>query len=86
MGDALDQGGIVNVAIAEAPVVPALPIWPAGVVILAGLVTAATTGAGAAFAADYFDSALRTPEDVFTCLELPVLASLPAKKETRLSA
>jgi uncharacterized protein involved in exopolysaccharide biosynthesis len=86
MGDALDQGGIVNVAIAEAPVVPALPVWPVGMVILAGLVTAATAGAGAAFAADHLDPALRTPEEVFSCLDLPVLASLPAKTRTRLSA
>ena len=86
MGDALDEGGIVNVAIAEQPVVPALPVWPAGVVILAGLLTGITMGLGAAFAADYLDPALRTPEDVFTCLELPVLATLPARTETRLSA
>ncbi len=30
------EGGIVNVAIAEQPVVPALPVWPAGVVVLGG--------------------------------------------------
>jgi hypothetical protein len=30
MGDALDEGGIVNVAIAQKPVVPALPVWPPG--------------------------------------------------------
>lgn len=86
MGDALDQGGIVNVAITEAPVVPALPVWPAGAVLLAGLVTAATAGAAAAFAVDHFDPALRTPEEVFSCLELPVLASLPAGTRSRLSA
>jgi len=32
MGDALDEDGIVNVAIAEQPVVPALPVWPAAAV------------------------------------------------------
>jgi uncharacterized protein involved in exopolysaccharide biosynthesis len=37
MGDALDEGGIVNVAIAEQAVVPALPVWPAGMVVLVGL-------------------------------------------------
>ena len=65
MGDALDEGGIVNVAIAEQPVVPALPVWPAGVVVLVGFVAALTSGTGAAFAADYLDPALRTPEDAF---------------------
>jgi uncharacterized protein involved in exopolysaccharide biosynthesis len=86
MGDALDEGGIVNVAIAEQPVVPALPVWPAGGVILVGFVVALTTGTAAAFTTDYLDPALRTPEEVLTCLEIPVLASLPASNGRRLSA
>ena len=86
MGDALDEGGIVNVAIAEQPVVPALPVWPAGVVVVVGFVAALTSGTGAAFAADYLDPALRTPDDVLACLEIPVLASLPEKMDRRLSA
>jgi polysaccharide biosynthesis protein PslE len=86
VGDALDQGGIVNVAIAEQPAVPALPEWPAGTVILMGFVAALTAGTGAAFAADYMDPALRTPEEVLAYLEIPVLASLPEQKDRRLSA
>jgi len=86
MGDALDQGGIVNVAIAEQPVVPALPVWPAGTVLLIGFVAALTSGTGAAFAADYMDPALRTPEEVLAYLDIPVLASLPAENDRRLSA
>jgi uncharacterized protein involved in exopolysaccharide biosynthesis len=86
MGDALDQGGIVNVAIAERPVAPALPVWPAGGVALIGMVTAIVAGTGAAFAADHLDPALRTPEEVLACLEIPVLASLPGKTGRRLSA
>lgn len=86
MGDALDEDGIVNVAIAEQPVVPALPLWPAGVVVLVGFVGALTSGTGAAFAADYLDPALRTPEEVFECLEIPVLASLPEGEIRRRSA
>ena len=86
MGDALDEGGIVDVAIAEQPVVPALPVWPAGVIVLVGFAAALTSGTGAAFAADYLDPALRTPEDVVACLKIPVLASLPEKMGRRLSA
>ena len=86
MGDALDEGGIVNVAIAEQPVVPALPVWPAGVVLLVGFAAALTSGTGAAFAADYLDPALRTPEEVLRCLEIPVLASIPEEMDQRLSA
>ena len=86
MGDALDEGGIVNVAIAEQPIVPPLPVWPPAVVIVVGFVAALTSGTGAAFAADYLDPALRTPEEVLACLEIPVLASLPEEKGRRLSA
>jgi uncharacterized protein involved in exopolysaccharide biosynthesis len=86
MGDALDEGGIVNVAIAEQPIVPALPVWPAGVVVLVGIVAALSAGAGGAFAADYLDPALRTPEETSACLHLPVLASIPERIGRRLSA
>jgi uncharacterized protein involved in exopolysaccharide biosynthesis len=86
MGDALDEGGIVNVAIAEKPAVPALPVWPAGVVVLVGFAAAMTSGTAAAFAADYLDPALRTPEDAWLCLKIPVLASLPEGMGRRLSA
>jgi uncharacterized protein involved in exopolysaccharide biosynthesis len=86
MGDALDEGGIVNVAIAEQPVVPALPVWPVGVVLLVGCVAALASATGAAFAADYLDPALRTPEEALACLEIPVLASIPEGVSRRLSA
>ncbi|MGA8865635.1 MAG: hypothetical protein WB510_01630 [Candidatus Sulfotelmatobacter sp.] len=85
MGDALDRGGIVNVAIAEEPVVPALPVWPAWVVVAGGFLAAGASGAGAAFARDYLDPAFRTPEEVQACLDVPVLASLP-KNGRRLCA
>src|SRR5271166_2870139 len=86
MGDALDEGGIVNVAIAEQPIVPALPVWPAGLVLLVGFVAALTSGTGAAFAADYLDPGLRTPEEVLAYLEIPVLASIPEETGLRLTA
>jgi uncharacterized protein involved in exopolysaccharide biosynthesis len=86
MGDALDEGGIVNVAIAEQPVVPALPKWPPAIVVVVGFIGAVASGTGAAFAADYLDPALRTPEEVFECLEIPVLASLPERTGRQLSA
>ena len=79
MGDALDEGGIVNVAIAEQPVVPALPVWPAGVVVLVGFVAALSSGTGAAFAADYLDPALRTPEEVFSVFGNPGLGFDPGR-------
>ena len=65
---------------------PALPVWPAGVVVLVGFAAALTSGAGAAFVGDYLDPALRTPEEVLACLEMPVLASIPERMGRRLSA
>jgi uncharacterized protein involved in exopolysaccharide biosynthesis len=86
MADALDQSGIVNVAIAEPPVVPALPASSAWALLAIGLVAAGTAGTGAAFAADYADPAFRTPDDVVTYLHAPVLASLPRIARGGLSA
>ncbi|MGA9980098.1 MAG: hypothetical protein WBQ08_15880 [Candidatus Sulfotelmatobacter sp.] len=83
MGDALDERGIVNVAIAEQPVVAALPLWSAWVVLAAGLVAGGVTGTAAAFAADHLDPAFRTPEEVLAYLGTPVLASLPRKTADR---
>ncbi len=84
MDDALDERGIVNVAIAEHPVAPALPVWSGWMVFAIGLITAGAAGTGAAFAADYVDPAFRTPDDVVVYLNSPVLASLPRRTRGRL--
>jgi len=86
MDDALDERGIVNVAIAERPIVPALPMRSAWSVLAIGFVAAAVTGTGSAFAADYLDPAFRNPDDVMAYLNAPVLASLPKNLRRSLSA
>ncbi len=86
MDDALDERGIVNAAIAEQPVAPALPVWSAWMLLAVGLVTAGVAGTGAAFVADYIDPAFRDPDDVLAYLNAPVLASLPRRAHGRLSA
>jgi uncharacterized protein involved in exopolysaccharide biosynthesis len=83
MADALDRHGIANVAIAEEPVAPVLPAWSNLSVLLIGFAGAGISGIGAAFLADYLDPALRTPDEVFACLNLPVLASLPCDTPRR---
>jgi uncharacterized protein involved in exopolysaccharide biosynthesis len=83
MADALDERGIVNVAIAERPVAPALPLWSTLTVLVAGLALAGAAGAGAAFTVDYLDPAFRTPDDVLMYLNAPVLASLPRGMRSR---
>jgi uncharacterized protein involved in exopolysaccharide biosynthesis len=86
MNDALDERGIVNVAIAEQPIAPALPVWSAWMVVAIGFVGAGATGTAAAFAADYVQPVFRDPEDVFAYLNVPVLASLPRESRGRLLA
>jgi uncharacterized protein involved in exopolysaccharide biosynthesis len=79
IGDALDQGGILNVAIAEPPVAPALPIRSSLSIAFMGLLLASTLSTGIAFATDFLDPAFRTPDEVVACLGTPVLASLPRR-------
>jgi uncharacterized protein involved in exopolysaccharide biosynthesis len=80
IGDALDQGGILNVTIAEQPVVPPLPQHSAVFFGFLGVVVAGTASTGAAFAADRLNPAFRTPDEVLAYLGAPVLASLPRGK------
>ncbi len=84
VGDALDQGGILNVAIAEQPVVPALAkISPIGFGLI-GLGCAGVFSIGLAFVTDYLNPAFRTPDEVIAYLHAPVLASLPRGSGTHL--
>ncbi|HKC70742.1 MAG TPA: hypothetical protein VKB60_03920 [Terriglobales bacterium] len=86
MNDALDERDIVNVAIAEWPVAPALPVRSAWTVLTVGLLAAAVAGTGSAFAAEYLDPTFRDPDDVVAYLNTPVLASLPKGLGRSLSA
>jgi len=80
IGDALDQGGILNVTIAEQPTAPALPqLSPSGFAAV-GLLGGVVVGLGAAFANDRLNPAFRTPDEVLAYLGTPVLASLPRKR------
>jgi uncharacterized protein involved in exopolysaccharide biosynthesis len=79
IGDALDQGGILNVTIAEQATVPALPQLSELGFGFVGLVSAGTLSITLAFAADYLNPAFRTPDEIIGYLGSPVLASLPRK-------
>lgn len=81
IGDALDDDGILNVAIVEPPRVPALPVWPLSAAALFSFVTAGVFSTGLVFAADRFDPSFRTADEVIQALGSPVLASLPARVE-----
>ncbi len=78
ISDALDRQRIVNVAIAEAPTVPALPSSPRwDLNLILGFVLAVLASLGLAFAADYMDPSFRTPDEVEGYLGLQVLAATP---------
>ena len=75
---------IVNVAIAEAATVPALPAHPhRALTLLLGILLACLVSPGVAFAVDYFDPSLRTPDELRDVLQIPVLAALPKGKGKR---
>jgi polysaccharide biosynthesis transport protein len=79
IGDALDQSGILNVALAQEPRVPALPSWPLWAATSLSFVAALLFGSGTAFTADYLDPSLRTPDEVAELIGAPVLIALPAR-------
>ena len=76
ISNALDRGGILNVALAEQPVVPSLPKRsPIGVAIFT-LLLAGTFSLSTAFVADFMDSTFRSPDELAGYLGTPVLAAL----------
>ena len=77
ISDALDQRGILNVAVAEQPTVPALPARSPLQAGFLALVLAITVSLTAAFASDFIDPSFRTPDEVVAYLGTPVLAALP---------
>lgn len=77
ISDALDERRIVNVSMAEAPLVPALPQTHLGWLLLGGFFAASVTSIGAAYAADHMDASFRTPDELDRYLGLKVLAAIP---------
>jgi len=79
MADALDQERILNVAVAEQPTVPSLPTNDRWLYMLMGTLLAATVSVGVVFTREHLDSSLRTPADVMSELNIPVLAAVPQR-------
>ncbi len=77
INDALDRGGILNVAIAQPPTEPVLPARSFWLYGLLSMFLAGTGSVGLAFTSDFLDPSFRTPDEVVGFLESPVLASLP---------
>ena len=77
ISDALDRNRIVNVAIAEAATVPALPTGSPLFTLLLGCLLATCLSLGSAYIADYVDPSFRTPQELCDTLDVPVLAAVP---------
>jgi len=82
MSDMLDQTHILNVAVAEAPAVPVLPTGSRLTFVVLGLVLGSVMSVGLALALDYFDPSFRTPSEVLSELNIPVLAAVPHRVST----
>jgi uncharacterized protein involved in exopolysaccharide biosynthesis len=77
ISDVLDQRGILNVAMAEQPMVPALPSRSPLSAAIFTLLLAVTASLSAAFVVDIMDPSFRTPDELANFLDIPVLAVLP---------
>jgi uncharacterized protein involved in exopolysaccharide biosynthesis len=77
ISDQMDREGMLNVAIAEAPMVPTIG-RPLTLVLLVAFVLACICSIGMMLLAEFFDRSFRTPDEVERILQLPVLAALPA--------
>ncbi len=82
IGDALDQNGVLNVAIAQQPRVPELPAFSFLAAVSFSFIGACGFSTAIVFVNDYFAPDFRTPDEVFELLGSPVLASLPAIRHT----
>lgn len=80
LSEALDRSRIMNVAIAEAPGVPALPASSPGLRLAGGFGFALLVAIALAFIVDYLDPYFRTRVEVEDYLGLPVLASVSPVK------
>jgi uncharacterized protein involved in exopolysaccharide biosynthesis len=75
--DALNRNRILNVAVAQNPVVPALPTRSPWIFGLVGCLLASAVSVGVVFLLDYSDQSFRTPAEVISKLGVPVLAAVP---------
>jgi uncharacterized protein involved in exopolysaccharide biosynthesis len=83
ISDALDNQRIVNVSIAEAATVPALPALHLGWLLIGGFFMAGTLGVGSAYVADRLSPGFHSPDELGEYLDLRVLAAIPAVRSSR---
>jgi uncharacterized protein involved in exopolysaccharide biosynthesis len=77
ISDALDRRGILNVAVAEEPIVPTLPTHSPLYAVMLFLLLGTAASLVTAFVADLLDPSFRTPDELANYLGTPVLLALP---------
>ena len=77
ISDALDQRGILNVAIAEQSIVPGVPNRSPLAAAMFTLFLAIFGSISTAYVIDFMDPSFRTPDELASYLQTPVLAALP---------
>jgi uncharacterized protein involved in exopolysaccharide biosynthesis len=77
IADALDAHGMVNVAVAEPPLVPALPYRSPFFFGVLALIAMATASFGLIWSLEQMDQTFHTPQALEAYLGIPVLVSIP---------
>lgn len=77
ISEALDRRRILNVAVAQEPIVPALPARSGSWYLLLGTLGAIFAAVATTFFCEYFDDTFRTPDEMRRELCVPVIAALP---------
>lgn len=80
IADAMDKTRILNVSIAQDPVIPSLPTRSPWIFGLVACLLASAVSLGVVFALDYADQSFRTPAEVMSELRVPVLAAVPTQQ------
>ncbi|PYV16161.1 MAG: hypothetical protein DMG21_12640 [Acidobacteria bacterium] len=83
IAEALDSRGILNVTVAEAALVPTLPVHSGLFYLVLGTLLAGLGSVATAFLADHLDPTLRTPEEVEAALNIPLLITVPKDANQR---
>jgi uncharacterized protein involved in exopolysaccharide biosynthesis len=78
ISDALDKQRILNVSVIEKAGVPSQPVsLSRSLILIIASVLAIMVSVGLAFAMDLLDPSFRTPDELKTYLNIPVLAAIP---------
>jgi len=80
IADALDRNRILNIAVVQEPQVPTLPANSRLLFALVGVIMAAMLSFVVGFVMDFMDKSFRTPAEVASELNIPVLAAVPMSR------